>query len=247
MAIDSRNIDTDITLELDEDEITVSEFSTALEHFLGLVREVSKAVAPRRKPVWLVKIYPGSAGIGFYPKAGGFGADELALVRNAVLSGIEILDQGKRPAHYTDRAIEHARAITNAFKSRQRPARLRIWDRNEKAAPLKPAILDTAAHILEAHYEDEGSVEGTLEVLSGHGKFEVQVYDPLDGRAIKCELDQAYLRIALDAFMKRVEVFGKVRYRRDGMPVSVRVERIEVFPGRDEIPLLEDVKGVLRD
>jgi hypothetical protein len=247
MAIDSHSIDTDITLELDEDDITISEFATAFEHFAGLVREVAKAIAPRRKPIWLVKIYPGSAGIGFYPKAGAFAADELATVRSAVLSGIEILDQGKRPTHFTDKAIDHARLITGAFKARQRPPRLRIWNRNEKSAPLRPAILETAAQLLEANYEDEGSVEGTLEVLSGHGKFEVMVYDPLDGRAIKCELDQQYLRTALDSFMKRVEVFGKVRYRRDGIPVSVKVERIEAFPTREEIPLLDEIRGILKE
>src|SRR5262249_53442610 len=67
VGIDSRSIDTELTLELDEEEITVSEFSASFEHFLGLVKEVTKAIAPRRKPTWLVKIYPGSAGIGFYP------------------------------------------------------------------------------------------------------------------------------------------------------------------------------------
>lgn len=247
MAIDSRQIDTDITLELDEEELTYPEFQASLEHFAGLVREVTKAITPNRKPTWLIKIYPGSAGIGFYPKVGVFTSDELSHVRNAVLSGIEILDKGQRPVHYSDKAIQHARAIRHAFRGRQRPARVRIWSGNERSVPLKQEIEDTAKKILDPVFEDDGSIEGTLEVLSGHGKYEVVLYDPIDGRAVTCEVGTEQMKVALDSFMHRVEVFGKVRYRRDGLAVSVKVEQIIPFPLRDQIPSLESVRGVLKD
>jgi len=125
--------------------------------------------------------------------------------------------------------------------------RLRIWNRNERALPIKPEIQHTAAQLLEPLYEDEGSIEGTLEVLSGHGRLEVVVYDPLDGRAIKCELSPEDMRSALDNFMRRVEVFGKIRYRRDGMAVSVKVDEIIPFPRSEEIPSLDQVRGILRN
>ena len=49
MAIDPKQIDADLTLELDKDEITASEFTGALEHFIGLVKEVTRSVTARRK------------------------------------------------------------------------------------------------------------------------------------------------------------------------------------------------------
>lgn len=247
MTIDAKSIDTDLTLELDEDEITAAEFSAAFEHFLGLVREVTRAIAPNRHPIWLIKVYPGSAGIGFSPKFGALTADEMGVVRNAVLSGIETMERGQRPSHFTDKAIQHARGISHAFRSRRSPTKVRIWNRNERSLAVKPVIEETANKILDAIYEDEGSVEGTLEVLSGHGKFEVVLYDTLDGRAIKCEVGQEEIRTSLDSFMQRVEVFGRVRYRKDGLPVSVKVDRIIPFPSKDQIPLVQDVKGILRD
>ena len=248
MGIDSKTIDTEITLELDEEELTVQEFSAAFEHFLGLVREVTRAVAPHRRPTWLVKFYPGSAGIGFYPKAGAFASDEMSIVRQAVLSGIEQLENGKRPAQFTDRAIEHARGITNAFKKRQRPARIRIWNQNKTSIAVKPAIDEVAGKILDPVYEDHGSIEGTLEIVSGHGKFELSVYDAVDGHQIKCEVDEADLRAALsnNYFMKRVEVYGKIRYRRDGIAVSVKADKINRLPTRDELPSLDEMRGILQ-
>lgn len=246
MAIDSRNIDTDLTLELDEDEITVSEFTAALDHFIGLVKEVTRRIAPRRRQNWLIKVYPGSAGIGFYGKPGTFTASEIALIREEVLDGITALEEGKRHPSFSDRAIEHARGISTVFAHRKKPSRIRVWSANEKSLLVRTTVAETAAKILEPIFEDEGSVEGTLEVLSGHGKFEIVVYDPIDGRAIKCEIAEKEMIASLQSFMKRVEVFGKVRYRKDGTPVSVRVERIVPFPTKSEIPSVSYTRGILK-
>jgi hypothetical protein len=85
-----------------------------------------------------------------------------------------------------------------------------------------------------------------LEVLSGHGPLRVFVYDPIDSRQIRCDISEKDLQTALASFRKRVEVYGKVRYRRDGMPVSVKVESIVPFPSPEEIPTLEEIRGILR-
>jgi hypothetical protein len=93
-------------------------------------------------------------------------------------------------------------------------------------------------------YEDIGSVEGRLEVLSGHGGLAVVVYDPIDERAIKCEVTAQQLETALKSLLKRVEVSGTIRYRGDGSPVSVRVDNIVPFP--ELTPPLNEVRGLLK-
>lgn len=248
MAIDPKQIDTDLAIELDEDDITVSEFTSALDHFLGLVKEVARRVTLRSKRgEWLIKVYPGSAGIGFYSKPGAFTAGEIDSIRRNVLGGMNALERGQRPDNYSDKAIEHARGLSTVFAHRKKPSRIRVWSSNTDSLLVKTAVADTASRILEPEFEDEGSVEGTLEILSGHGKFEVVVFDPLDGRSIKCEIpDPKLISVALTSFMKRVEIFGKVRYRKDGVAVSVRVERIVPFPEANEIPRLDDIRGILK-
>lgn len=246
MAIDSRNIDTDITLELDEEEISVTEFRAAFDHFFGLVKDVTRHVFPRRNQNWLIKLYPGSAGIGVYGKPGSFTSSEIALIRETVLDGIYALEEGRRHRAFSDNAIEHASGISTVFAKRKKPSRIRLWSANDKSLLIKNTISETAAKLLEPVYEDEGSVEGTLEMVSGHGRFEIAVYDPIDARAIKCEISEEEMRRSIECFMKRVEVFGKVRYRKDGVPVSVKVGRIVPFPSKDSIPSVDDVCGVLR-
>lgn len=245
MAIDSRNIDTDLTLELDEKEIEISEFTSALEHFVGLVKEVTRKIVPRGKQEWFIKVYPGSAGIGLYGKPGFLAPGDIALIRQNILDGIESLEKGKRHPSFSDRAIEHARGISRVFEKRKKPVRIRIWNQNKFSYGITPAIGEWAGKFLDATYEDIGSIEGRLEVLSGHGKFEVVLYDPIDQRAIKCEISKDDIQTALNSFLRRVEVFGKIRYRKDGLPVSVDVDKIIPFP--ENPPPLEEVRGILRN
>jgi len=246
MAIDSRNLDTDITLELDEEDITISEFTSALEHFIGLVKEVAKRVSPKQKHQWIVKVYSGSAGIGLSGKGGTIAQSDLSVIRQSILDGISALENGERHHHFSDKAIEHAMGLNHSFAKRQRPARIRVWSQNETSKPITNAVSEGAAKLLEPVYEDDGSVEGTLEVVSGHGTLRVVVYDPVDSRPIKCDISDRDIQTAIQSFMRRVEVYGKVRYRRDGAPVSVRVEKIITFPSKEEIPTLDEMRGILR-
>lgn len=248
MAIDPRQIDTDLTLELDEDEITATELTGALEHFIGLVKEVARSVTTRNKHKrgeWLIKVYPGSAGFGLYGKPGVFAASEIDAIRMGVLSGVSSLESGERPHHYSDKAIEHARDLSKVFAKHPKPNPVRLWAKNHQSVPVRPAVGETASKILDPVFEDLGSVEGTLEVASGHNKFELQVFDPINGRSVRCEMpnEQATTE-ALKSFMKRVEVVGKVRYRKDGVAVSVRVEKVIPMPG--ERPDLKVVRGILK-
>ncbi len=136
MAIDSRSIDTEITLELDEEDITVVEFGAAFSHFLGLVKEISKSVAPHQHQPWLIKLYPGSAGIGLYQNPGAYTTSELNIIRQTILSGITVMEHGERPKYFTDKAIEHVRGVSSVFKKRNKPSRIRIWDQNKKSRAL---------------------------------------------------------------------------------------------------------------
>lgn len=247
MAIRPESISTDITLELDEDEITLADFNGACEAFSGLVREVAKRVHPdaASAKAWTVTVYSGSAGVGVSALPAHIALDGVNHIRHELMAGIGTLARGIRPAAFTDRAIEFARALANTFKQKPVEPKIRIWSGNSESVPVGRAIVATAKELLDAVYEEEGSVEGTLEKLDNHDKQQFVVYELLEGRAIKCEVNEALLKQAWLHWNQRVEVIGKVRYRRDGHPVSVKATTLLAFPGPDEIPSLEEVRRLL--
>ena len=246
MAIDAQKIDTEITLELDEAEITVGEFTSAFDHFIGLVREVSKSVDGDAPRDWLVKVYPGSVGVGIYPKPGQTSA-ALHAVRTVILDGMNALADGRRPDKFTDKAISHASSISKVFEKHRRPVSgVRLWSGNQRSVNVKKEIAAEAAKILDAVFEDYGSVEGTLQVVTAHDKLECTIYDTLGNRAIKCDLAEERIPEAINAFRSRVEVFGRVHYRKDGLAVRVIADKIIKFPSPQEIPTVQEMLGILR-
>lgn len=246
MAIKVEKLSSDITLELNEEEIPLADFTSACEAFSGLVREISRHVKPEASSkAWSVKVYEGSAGIGVSAHPGIFVENEVNLVREELLSGLEQLTAGLRPEWFSDRAIEFARNLAGTFKKKPIDPDIRIWSRSNRVVPVGRAIVRTAKEILDPSYEDEGSVEGRLEKLDSHDKMQFVVYDLIDDRAIKCEVDEHLLKQAWEHWKKRIEVLGKVRYRRDGLPVSIKATELIPFPAPEDIPSLAEMRQLL--
>ena len=93
MAIKKDEITTDITLELDEEVISIADFKNASDNFLDLVKEMSRNISDKKikDDDWQVKLYAGSIGIGLNPSYSNTNSD--VIIKNIVVS-IEYL-QGR--------------------------------------------------------------------------------------------------------------------------------------------------------
>jgi len=132
MALNAKDIVTEITLELDREEIPINDFKKAVDEFLGLVKEVTKASFPAKDPsAWLVKVYPGSAGIGVLRKPGAFTNEEVSIVHNNMNNGLVLLEKGERHKFFTDKAVEHSRRLGSLFMDSKVPSKVRIWGKRE--------------------------------------------------------------------------------------------------------------------
>ena len=246
MAIDQQQVTTEITLELDEAEIPLVDFTTACEAFSGLVRELAKHVEPNiPSNSWNVRVYNGSAGIGLAPMPGTFSPDAIERLRHELGEGLETIAEGFRPAAFTDRAIECAKNLGSLFKRKLGEPGVRLWLGPDRSTYVGRVIAKNAKAMLESAYEEEGSIEGRLERMDAHNHLMFVVYDMIDDRAIKCEVDDALLQQAQLHWRKRVEVIGKVRYRSDGQAVSIRAKEIIGFPTPEDIPSLNEVRSLL--
>lgn len=94
--------------------------------------------------------------------------------------------------------------------------------------------------------EDYGSIEGRLQTVTERGRLQFIVYERLWDRPVRCFIPDHLTEEAVAAFRTRVEVYGLIRYRKDGQPVSIDVDEIVGFPPDAEIPSFRDVHGILR-
>ena len=244
MAINKDKITTDITLELDEEVISIADFKMASDSFFDLVKEVSKQVSDKeiKDTDWQVKVYDGSIGIGLYAHKHN---TYYELTIKNIVDGINQLTHGSRPALFSDQAIQSVKTLAELFKSKKEISpNILIWYKTVQSVAVTRRVAEVAKELLEGHYEEDGAVDGILERVDAHGKLEFRVYDLLDNRPIKCEIEEAQEQEALANLRKRVEVVGAIRYRKDGFPVSIKATRIIKFPDKSEIPSLEKMREI---
>lgn len=244
MAIKLDEITTDITLEIDEEVISIADFQKATDSFLGLVRELSKAVSSNAdSSAWQIKVYVGSAGVGVMaPPSSGL---DPFRIRNVMVSGLKSLANGIRPGEFTDKAIEQARALASLFKKSTIEPNIRIWSQREESVKIGRSIANGANKLLSLDHEEDGTVDGVLEKVDGHGKLQFFVYDVIDNHSVKCEFTSDQLPQALASFQQRIEVVGRVKFRKDGVPVSIKASRIINYPSKSEIPTLSQMRALL--
>jgi hypothetical protein len=247
VAIDTDKLKGEVAIELDADSVTAGEFQSALDAFLTLIRELTRQVNERLpQDSWRLTVQEGSQVIAFQPDKIKLTESVRAAIYASLFDGLDSLErEAKAPKYFTERALECARELSLiAHGPRDQGSPVRILSRQRTRAITRATWINVS-EILDWKYEDVGTVEGTLEVVSAHDGYEFRIYEPLWLRAVRCHFQEERLADALANFKKRVEVQGLIRYTKDGFPVSVNVLSITPLPDPKDLPSYRAVKGIL--
>jgi hypothetical protein len=63
---------------------------------------------------------------------------------------------------------------------------------------------------------------------------------------VRCLFDEEMLQRFLGAFRKRVEIKGKIKYRRDHKPISIFATNLVEFPESKDLPSFREMRGIFR-
>jgi hypothetical protein len=105
-----------------------------------------------------------------------------------------------------------------------------------------------SAHVdalIGSDYKSLGTIEGRLRTVTEAGGVHFVVQDPVTHNSVRCNIGDDDVDRYLAAFRKRVAVYGEIRYRKDGEPVSIAVHDFRVLREGHELPKAKDVKGIL--
>ncbi|HEX5959129.1 MAG TPA: hypothetical protein VFY92_10825 [Hyphomicrobiaceae bacterium] len=247
MAVKS-DIEADLTLEIDGRSVTPEKFLRGVRSFFALLNEVTTRVAGKRGGVeWRVHVKAGSNLIGVLPEPG-FDRAIVGQIVAAVSEGVSSLEsRAEKPRYFTERAVKSLRELADVVgKSDRDDTMVRIWAKKEPI-PVTHHAVANIGELLSSEHEDYGSIEGKLQTVTDRGGLQFVVYEPLWDRAIRCRISEQLTELAITNFRKRVEVYGLIRYRKDGKPVSIQADDIVPFPDREQIPSFRDVHGILRE
>ena len=246
MPIASDSVKGELALELDAQKVSSTDFLKAVESFIGLIKEVTKICGLDLSPdAWQVSVRQGSQIIDVYPNEDQIPPRLVAQVANTVLDGLQSLEASSdNPFEENEKAINYIKALGKISSRDKHRVPIRCVSR-QRATSISPSVYRHAQEILSAEYEDDGTVDGVLNVISAHRGFEFRVTDYLHGKSVKCIVDEGLLDKAVSCFRKRVEVVGLIRYSKTGAPQVVRANDILPFPASEEIPHFSKLKGIL--
>lgn len=247
MAANPDIIPTDLTLELGEYP-SPDVFLKAATAFFGYVTSISRISSGAEPPPrWVVRVREGSDLLALEPDTVTPSPTHRLVTKRAGEYFRTLVRDGIEAAGLPETALNHLNVLSElATGPRKKPRMMRIWFER------MPEVLDAtiASKVREEEqlgYSDHGTVEGTMDtVMDRDGRLEFRVRDALLGQAVMCHIREEQLQEAFSTFRKRVEVSGIIRYRRDGVPKSIEVERFEILPNDDDLPSPDDVRGILR-
>ena len=245
MSIAPGKVKGELALELDAHKVSSMDFLKAVESFIGLVKEVTKACGhdlPRE--AWQVSVSEGSQIIAVHPNEDKIPPRLAAQVANTIQDGLQSLEAGPdNPFGENEKAIEHIKALGKIANRDKRRVPVRCLS-GQRTTNVSPSVYKHTQEILSWDYEDAGTVDGVLNVVSAHKGFEFRITDYLHKKSVKCIVDEELMDKALSCFRKRVEVDGLISYSKTGIPRVVRANNILPFPTPEEIPHFSKLKGI---
>lgn len=232
--------DMNLALHLDPEDkvIRASMLADALRRFVHLLRTLHELV-PQEKLDWLVRdLGKSSAHVAVSPVAE---ADVGARVCLLAEEGLAALESGDLPSYLPERTIWAARALAElAYNTKTRMA----ISGPRQHVQLTVETIRTADRILRAVWEDLGSVEGTLEMVSVHEKQQFNIYDALTGQCIPCYFKPELFEQVRAGLKRRVTVRGLVRYTATGRVTQVFAQEIHLLRDDENLPSIEEMAGV---
>lgn len=243
------DIDADLTLEIDGKNVTPDKFMRGVRAFFNLVAEITRAQAgPQQFVHWAVQVKDGSNLIGMVPHHFNVAPIVLDTIYAKVQEGIETLEnEAEEPEGFPEPALRCIRELASVVGTDEDDdTRVRVWTKKQPTAVTHKAVAHIAV-LLNEGYEDFGTMEGRVQVISEQGALHVFVTEPIRSRRIRVYFDEEMLPQFMGAFRKRVEVTGLIKYRRDGTPVSINAKKIVEFPDAKDLPNFREMRGIFRE
>lgn len=239
-----------VTLNLDG-EVSPSQFVRGVKDFFGILRSVSKNVTGEKSGVeWSISVRSGSNLI----EARGFptaatNVDKVLTTIDSIDTGLESLNSGtdRLPTFFTDKTLDYVRDLGNLAENSKDKGLEKVEVRvNGSWVRFGAQSVVSVNSIRGDKHEAVGSVEGRLQMVSDRRGYRFVIYDDLHDQRVECRFkgDDEILEQALNAFGKRVSVFGIVKYKQDGSPTRVKVERLRVFRPEEELPSIDSMQGI---
>jgi hypothetical protein len=236
-----------LSLKLDGQQITAERFVRSVASFVGLIHEVSDAVAAGRGTVkWTVSVRSGSVIVHFQAIANQVDPNIVAESVRAVRDGLDLIEKKpQRPRYWSDAALKRAKELAETLDTKGGSLQQVTISADSTQKVVTRRMSANVDSLIGVELRALGSIEGRLRAVSEGGGLHFVVQDAVTHNQVRCYIKEEDTEKILAAFRKRVVVYGEISYRRDRQPASIVVERFRVLREEKDLPSAADVRGIL--
>jgi hypothetical protein len=237
-----KDIDNDITLEIDGELPTPQELCRAIASFCALLNKANKVSGNSKRITWGCQVKKSSNLVGFIPQSP---TNDFAIPISIIENGVNSLDKYGDiiPENFNESMIKN---IEELAKTATNGKIVNIW-LNKKKIPITEQVKNNTNLILHGKFSEYGSVYGRLQELFGHNPKAFTIISSLDESKIHCNITDEYLKTAYELFGKRVEAEGIVKYTSRGIPYEITVDSLRPILKDNIEPNYRDFVGILKD
>lgn len=239
------DIPTDLTLDIGG-EISPDDFLSVVRNFFGYIKEITDSQAGDGSKIdWSVRVKEGSSLIGLEPSAHA-PISRLAMIYNKANYGFAALSRGDvKGAGLSEKGINHLKALSEIAGRTENAPAMRVWVK-KTATPIGSGMAKAIKESWDSDYYDFGTIEGRLEAIQdANGALKIRIQDYLYPKPISCIVPEKMIETVFASFRKRVEIAGRIHYRRDGTAISIDATEIDILPEDDQLPDASEVRGIL--
>jgi hypothetical protein len=238
------DIPTDLALEIGAD-LDPKRFVAAAREFFAYVESAAALPGASTRLDWRVKVREGSSILALSPAPSVLQAEATAAYARVEAATKALVAGDFSATALEDATLEHARKLSDLAVAKDGAVPMQVWV-CRRPILFGPDVGNFIREETKPAYHDFGSIEGTLNAIQdASGGLELRVKDLLWPRPVRCSLPEEMLPDAISHFRRRVELFGEIHYRKDDTPESIRVERLDPLPSDDDLPSIDDVRGLL--
>jgi len=241
----------ELTVEGERGQLSFETLATVIRNSFDILTNLDSAVSsqPRGSLDWFVTdISFGSLIITIEARPKLPDVDNGPKVVGAMVNGLaHIQREHTTPPYFSDYELRKADAIARALQKEGARA-VRIRDIDEKTtAIIEPEISSEISQLIKVRYQEIGSVEGRLEMISIHRQPRFSVYHSITQRSVRCKFESKILDMVKEALGRRVIVSGVVYYNYRHEPIRVDLQKLTILPREEELPSPKDLRGMVPD
>jgi hypothetical protein len=236
-----------LTLKLDGKGIPAERFLKSVSSFVNLINEVSdNASGTDNAFCWVVSVESGSSIVHFAPEPKSAAPAQIDMAMDAIEHGFAIIEnRAERPQFWSDLALKRAKELSEALDVVHESLNKISVASGSKASVVTRKTSHHVDQLIGSDKSALGTIEGKLRTVTEGGGLHFVVHDALTQNRVRCYFDDSKTDEIIAAFRQRVAVYGQIRYRMDGVPVSIRVHDFRVLRDHSKLPGIQDVRGIL--